>query len=75
MLVRAWRGADWITAAGWTTFALLVTTTWLWPWYIVWLLPLAALADDRRLRVATLLLAAFLFATRVPLLATVGPGG
>lgn len=75
MLVRTWRGSDWIAAAGWTIFALLVTTTWLWPWYIVWLLPLAALTEDRRLRVAALLVAAFLFATRVPLLSTVGPGG
>ena len=66
MLVRTARGADWITAAGWTTFALLVTSAWLLPWYLVWLLPLAALGEDRRLRLATLTLCAFVIAVRVP---------
>ena len=66
MLVRTARGADWITAAGWTTLALLATSAWLLPWYLVWLLPLAALADDRRLRLATLALCAFVIAVRVP---------
>jgi alpha-1,6-mannosyltransferase len=65
-LVRTARGADWITAAGWTTLALLVTSAWLLPWYLVWLLPLAALGEDRRLRLATLALCAFVIAVRVP---------
>jgi alpha-1,6-mannosyltransferase len=66
MLVRTARGADWITASGWTTLALLATTAWLLPWYLVWLLPLAALGEDRRLRLATLALCAFVVAVRVP---------
>jgi alpha-1,6-mannosyltransferase len=66
MLVRTARGADWITAAGWATLALLVTSAWLLPWYVVWLLPLAALGDDRRLRLATLALCAFVIAVRLP---------
>ena len=44
LLVRVYRGADWLESAGWATLALLATTTWLLPWYLVWFLPLAALA-------------------------------
>jgi hypothetical protein len=65
LLWRAWRGADWIACAGWATLAGLVTSAWLTPWYVVWLLPLAAIAPSRRLRIATLLFCAYLLATRV----------
>ncbi len=67
MLVRTARERDWLVPAGWTTFALLATSAWLLPWYAVWLLPLAALGDDRRLRLATLALCAFMIGTRVPI--------
>ncbi|HEX8075028.1 MAG TPA: glycosyltransferase 87 family protein [Thermoleophilaceae bacterium] len=66
-LRAAWRGADWIAAAGWATFALLVTSAWLLPWYLAWLFPLAAIAGDRRLRLASLALAAYVIVTRVEL--------
>jgi hypothetical protein len=47
---RTWRGElDWINAGAWTAVALLITASSLLPWYVVWLLPLAALATDRRL--------------------------
>jgi hypothetical protein len=36
---------DWLTGAGWATVALLASLGWLMPWYVVWLLPLAALAS------------------------------
>ena len=68
LAARVWRGADWIAAAGWATLALLLTTTFLLPWYVVWLLPLAALAESRWLRAGTLALCAFIVVTRVPLL-------
>ncbi|HEY2397546.1 MAG TPA: glycosyltransferase 87 family protein [Solirubrobacteraceae bacterium] len=58
-LWRTARGADWRTAAGWSTLALLLSTAWLLPWYAVWLLPLAAVSHDRRLRAATLLFCAY----------------
>jgi alpha-1,6-mannosyltransferase len=58
-LWRTVRGADWRAAAGWTTLALLLSTAWLLPWYAVWLLPLAAVSHDRRLRAATLLFSAY----------------
>ena len=63
-LLLAWRGRDWISAAGWATLALLVATQWLLPWYLVWLLPLAALARDRKLLVGTLAFTALLVAIR-----------
>lgn len=50
LLRRVWLGElDWIDAAGWSTVALLVAASSRPPWYIVWLIPLAALATDRRL--------------------------
>ncbi len=51
---RTWRGYDWIAASGWTLLAIAVTSTWLLAWYIVWPLPLAAVARDRRLLIGTL---------------------
>jgi Glycosyltransferase family 87 len=50
LMWRVWIGEmDWITAAGWATVGLLVTAGLLMPWYIAWLIPLAALSSDRRL--------------------------
>jgi Glycosyltransferase family 87 len=50
LLRRVWQGTiDWIAAAGWATIALLVTAGSLLPWYVAWVLPLAALGRDRRL--------------------------
>ena len=47
---RVWRRElDWIDGAGWATVAMLVTASSLLPWYMAWLMPLAALASDRRL--------------------------
>lgn len=67
-LWRAWRGADWITCAGWATLALLLGTVWLLPWYVTWLTPLAALGTSRRLRIATVVLIAYICATRITFL-------
>ncbi len=57
LIRRVWIGRlDWITAAGWAVVGLLLSAGLLMPWYIVWLIPLAALSTDRRLRVAALAL-------------------
>jgi Glycosyltransferase family 87 len=57
LLRRVWVGEmDWIVGAGWATVALLLTTGFLVPWYVAWLLPLAALSSDRRLLVAAVIL-------------------
>ena len=52
-----WRGElDWIAGAGWAAFALFVTAASLLPWYVAWLIPLAALGRDARLWKASLVL-------------------
>ena len=67
-LGHAWRRPErWLEAYGWATIALLCCTAWLLPWYGLWALLPAALSGDRRLRVATLVLAGYLVATRLPL--------
>jgi Glycosyltransferase family 87 len=70
LLWAAWRGLDWVTAGGWALTALVVSSTWMQAWYIVWPLPLAAVARDRRLVAAVLLLEGLFIATQIgPLLA------
>jgi hypothetical protein len=66
-LWRTARGADWRVAAGWTTLALLLSTAWLLPWYAIWVLPLAAVSGNRRLRAATLLFCAYAILIHLPL--------
>jgi alpha-1,6-mannosyltransferase len=66
-LRRTWLGADPVRMAGWATLAILVASAWLVPWYVLWLLPLAALAADRRLWWATLALCAWMLPIAIPL--------
>jgi hypothetical protein len=57
LLRSVWLGRlDWIAGAGWATAALLLTTGFLVPWYVAWLIPLAALGRDRRLLAVAILL-------------------
>jgi hypothetical protein len=57
LLRKVWLGEmDWIVGAGWATATLLVTTGFLVPWYVAWLLPLAALTSDRRLLAVAVIL-------------------
>jgi hypothetical protein len=68
LLWRTWRGLiATLDAIGWATFAILIASAWLVPWYILWLLPFAALARDRRLQLATLALCAWMLPIAVPL--------
>jgi hypothetical protein len=62
----AWRRRESIAPAGWATVALLVTLGWVLPWYILWLLPLAALSRSRRLRTTALVLGAYLIVAWSP---------
>jgi hypothetical protein len=64
--VMAWRRRDALTASGWATVALLVTLGWVLPWYILWLLPLAALTRSRGLRTTALVLGAYLIVAWAP---------
>jgi len=63
----AWRRREALTPAGWATLAIIVTLSWALPWYLLWVLPMAALAGSRRLRNATLILGAFLIFVWAPL--------
>jgi hypothetical protein len=64
--VLAWRRRDAITASGWVTIALLVTLGWVLPWYVLWVLPLAALSSSRRLRTTALVLGVYLIVAWAP---------
>lgn len=67
LLIRAWQGVDWLRCAAWASFALLLATAWLLPWYLIWTLPLAALSRDRPLQLLTLVLTAYQLPARMPL--------
>jgi hypothetical protein len=62
----AWRRRDAITASGWASVALLVTLSWVLPWYVLWALPLAALSSSRRLRNTVLVLGVYLMLAWAP---------
>lgn len=62
----AWRRRETITASGWSSVALLVTLSWVLPWYVIWVLPLAALSTSRRLRTASLALGVYLIVAWAP---------
>jgi len=67
LLAWTWRGADWIRGAAWAGTGLLLATSWLLPWYLVWPLPLAAVARDRLLAFVLLALTAYQLGARIPL--------
>ena len=64
--VQAWRRHGPITASGWAGVALLVTLSWVLPWYVLWVLPMAALSSSRRLRVTALVLGVYLIIAWAP---------
>ncbi len=61
------RRHDWLSQAGWGTLALIASLAWLVPWYVVWLLPLAALGTSLRLRRAALVLTVYLVIAFAPM--------
>jgi hypothetical protein len=67
LLVWTWRGGDWVRAGAWAALALLLATAWLLPWYLIWVLPLAAISRDRPLQLLTLALTAYQLGARIPL--------
>lgn len=56
----------WIANAGWATLAVLLASAWLVPWYLLWLLPFAALGRSRALVIATVIFAAYTMAIAIP---------
>jgi len=67
LLVWTYRGNDWLRAAAWATPGLLLATSWLLPWYLLWPLPLTALSRDRTLQALLLVLTAYQLGARIPL--------
>jgi cytochrome c biogenesis protein CcdA len=67
LLAWTWHGGDWVRAAAWAGFGLLLATAWLLPWYLVWALPLAAVSRDRALQLLVLALTAYQLGARIPL--------
>ncbi len=67
LLTWTWRGGDWVRAAGWAALGLLLATSWLLPWYLIWALPLAAISRDRTLQLLALALTAYQLGARIPL--------
>jgi alpha-1,6-mannosyltransferase len=66
LLRRVWQGrTDWIDAAGWSTVAMLVAASSLLPWYVAWALPLAAVATDRRLFRAVIVMTGIVLAVQM----------
>jgi hypothetical protein len=66
LLAWTWRGGDWVRAAAWTAVGLLLATSWLLPWYLIWPLPLVAISRDRPLQLLTLALTAYQLGARIP---------
>ncbi|TML00082.1 MAG: hypothetical protein E6G34_00865 [Actinobacteria bacterium] len=64
--LSAWRRGEAIAACGWASVALLATLSWALPWYVLWVLPLAALSASRRLRIASLVLGVYLIIAWAP---------
>jgi len=60
------RRVQWLAGAGWATVALMASLAWLVPWYVIWVLPLAALATSVRLRKTALAFTVFLVLTFMP---------
>jgi alpha-1,6-mannosyltransferase len=67
LLIWTWRSHDWLRAAAWAAFGLLLATSWLLPWYLIWPLPLVAISRDRTLQLLTLALTAYQLGARIPL--------
>jgi hypothetical protein len=60
-----WRRAiDWISATGWAMLTLVLASSWMLGWYVLWPLPFAALSRDRRLHVAAFALVSYFVVMR-----------
>jgi hypothetical protein len=69
--IWAWRSHDWMLPCGCAILALLLTLSWELPWYLIWLLPFAALVRGRRIRIAAIVLGVYMFLVAMPYATTV----
>jgi hypothetical protein len=66
LIVWTWRTRDWPPAVAWAMTLLLVTLGWAMPWYVLWVLPFAALARRGATRAGAIALTVFLLAVWAP---------
>ena len=71
LLVAVARGFDWVRAAGWAALGVLVASAYIVPWYLIWVLPVAAISRDRVLIGATILMTVFQAINGIPGISTV----
>jgi hypothetical protein len=64
--VAVLRGASRVEVAGWLAVVSIATLPWVMPWYVLWVLPFAALSATRRLRIAAIVVTLFLGLTWLP---------
>jgi len=62
----AWWSRDWAAGAAWAAVLLLLTLGWVMPWYVLWILPFAALTQRGAPRAAAIVLTVFLLAVWAP---------
>lgn len=60
------RPETWLANAGWATLGVLLASAWLVPWYLLWLLPFAALSKDSRLQLASIAFCAYTLVIAIP---------
>jgi hypothetical protein len=61
-----WRTRDWSTAAAWAAALLILSLGWVMPWYVLWVLPFAALSSRRAPKAAAVVLTVGLLAMWAP---------
>jgi hypothetical protein len=61
-----WRTRRWETAAAWAMALLVLSLGWAMPWYVLWVLPFAALARHGAPRAAAIAMTVFLLAVWAP---------
>jgi hypothetical protein len=64
--IWAGRTHDWVLPCAAATLVLLLTLNWELPWYLIWLLPFAALARKRRFRIVAIVLGVYMFISWMP---------
>jgi hypothetical protein len=60
-------GPAWLVGAATVSLLLVLTLTWVMPWYVFWVLPLAALVKTRSVRLAVLVFGVALLLIWLPL--------
>jgi hypothetical protein len=66
LIAWTWRTRDWVTSTAWGMVLLIVTLGWAMPWYVLWVLPFAALSKRAAPRAAAIALTVFLLAVWAP---------